>query len=136
VKAFLDTNVLVAAFATRGLCADVLRTVLAEHELLLSPTVIEELRRTLVEKIGVPEQTVRDIVTFLRASASVLDATPPAAPVEVRDPDDAVILAEALAGKADVLVTGEKDLLDLGAVPGVRILDPRGFWQIIRRRVP
>jgi putative PIN family toxin of toxin-antitoxin system len=118
------------------LCADVLRTVLAEHELLLSPSVIEELRRTLVEKIGVPEQTVRDIVTFLRASASVLDVTTPAAPVEVRDPDDAVILAEALAGNADVLVTGDKDLLDLGAVRGVRILDPRGFWQLIRRRVP
>jgi predicted nucleic acid-binding protein len=99
VKAFLDTNVLVAAFTTRGLCADVPRTVLAEHELLLSPTLIEELRRTLVEKIGVPEQTVRDIVTFLRASASVLDVTPLAAPVEVRDPDDAVILGEALAGR-------------------------------------
>ena len=40
-----------AAFATRGLHFDVLRTVLAEHELLLSGTVVEELRRTLVEKI-------------------------------------------------------------------------------------
>ena len=34
VRVFLDTNVLVAAFATRGLCADVVRTVLAEHELV------------------------------------------------------------------------------------------------------
>lgn len=57
---------------------------------------VEELRRTLVEKIGVPDQTVRDIVTFLRASASVVDVRPPAGPVEVRDSDDAVILAEVL----------------------------------------
>jgi hypothetical protein len=36
VRVCLDTNVLVAAFATRGLCADVLRTVIAEHELVLA----------------------------------------------------------------------------------------------------
>ena len=74
MRVFLDTNVLVAAFATRGLCADVLRTILAEHELLLSPTVIEELTRTLTEKIPVPESTVREIAAFLRASASLAPA--------------------------------------------------------------
>jgi len=61
VRVFLDTNVLVAAFATRGLCADLLRAVLAEHELLSSATVVEELTRTLDEKIRVPEATVREI---------------------------------------------------------------------------
>jgi predicted nucleic acid-binding protein len=56
----LDTNILVAAFATRGLCADVLRTVLAEHELLITGTVVDELTRRLIEKIRVPEPTVRE----------------------------------------------------------------------------
>ena len=51
MRVFLDTNVLVAAFATRGLCADVVRTVLAEHEFLISSTVIEELTLTLTQKI-------------------------------------------------------------------------------------
>ena len=41
MRVFLDTNVLVAAFATRGLCADVFRLVLAEHELLVSAALIE-----------------------------------------------------------------------------------------------
>jgi hypothetical protein len=35
VKVFLDTNVLVSGFAARGLCADVMRLVLAEHELIM-----------------------------------------------------------------------------------------------------
>lgn len=131
MRVFLDTNVLVAAFATRGLCADVLRTVLAEHELLISETVVEELTRILVEKIRVPEPTVREIVVFLRASASFADAPPGPPPVAVRDPDDAVILGEALVIRADVLVTGDKDLLEAGEVPGIRILEPRGFWQLI-----
>ena len=121
-----------AAFATRGLCADVLRTVLARHVLLLSGTVIEELTRTLIEKIRVPEPAVREIATFLRVSASLSDMPPRPAPVVIRDPDDAVILGEALAMGADVLVTGDKDLLEAGEVPDIKILDPRGFWQLVR----
>jgi putative PIN family toxin of toxin-antitoxin system len=123
----------VAAFATRGLCADVLRTVLAEHALLLSDTVIDELTRTLIEKIRLPEPAVREIVAFLRVSASFSSAPPLPAPVPIRDPDDAVILGEALAIGADVLVTGDKDLLE-GEVPGIKIVDPRGFWLLIRDR--
>jgi putative PIN family toxin of toxin-antitoxin system len=132
VRVFLDTNVLVAAFATRGLCADVLRMVLAEHELLLSGTVLDELTRTLVDKIRVPEPTVREINVFLRASASLADPPSIPPPVAIRDPDDAVILAEALGIGAEVLVTGDKDLLEAGEVPGIKIVDPRGFWQLVR----
>jgi len=122
----------VAAFATRGLCADVVRTVLAQHALLLSGTVIEELTRTLIEKVRVPEPAVREIATFLRVSASLADRPPKPAPVAIRDPDDAVILGEALAMGADVLVTGDKDLLEAGEVPDIKILDPRGFWTLVR----
>ena len=135
MRVFLDTNVLVAAFATRGLCADVLRTVLAEHEFLISGTVVDELTRILIGKIRVPEPTVREIVLFLRVSALVADAPSNPPPIVVRDPDDAAILGEALAIRADVLVTGDKDLLDAGEVPGIRILDPRGFWHLVRGHV-
>jgi putative PIN family toxin of toxin-antitoxin system len=132
VRVFLDTNVLVAAFATRGLCADVFRLVLAEHELLVSAALIEELTRTLTKKIRVPDEVVREIVAFLRASASTLESAPGRPPIAVRDPDDVVILGGALSGGADVLVTGDKDLLILGEVGALRILDPRGFWELVR----
>lgn len=133
MRVFLDTNVLVAAFATRGLCADVFRLVLADHELLVSATLIEELTRALTRKVRVPEPVVREVVAFLRASASFVERAPEPPPVAVRDPDDAVILGEALAGGADVLVTGDRDLLVLERVGALRILDPRGFWELVRR---
>ena len=133
MRVFLDTNVLVAAFATRGLCADVFRLVLAEHELLVSATLIEELTGALTRKVRVPKQVVHEIVAFLDASASFVEGAPKPPPVTVRDPDDAVILGEALAGGADVLVTGDKDLLVLDSVGALRILDPRGFWELVRR---
>jgi predicted nucleic acid-binding protein len=44
VKVYFDTNVVLAAFATRGLCADLFAHVLLEHELLVGETVIRELR--------------------------------------------------------------------------------------------
>jgi predicted nucleic acid-binding protein len=45
VRLFLDTSILVSAAATRGLCADLCHLVLAEHQLLLGQTVLEEFER-------------------------------------------------------------------------------------------
>ncbi|HEX9670810.1 MAG TPA: putative toxin-antitoxin system toxin component, PIN family [Thermoanaerobaculia bacterium] len=131
MRVFLDTNVLVSAFATRGLCADVLRHVLADHQLVVGEVVIEELRRTLQEKIGVPPAQVQAIEELLREQEVV--ARPEAAASEpARDPDDQWVLASAIAGAADLLVTGDKDLLELGGRAPLPILDPRGFWNLLR----
>jgi putative PIN family toxin of toxin-antitoxin system len=133
LRVFLDTSVLVAAFATRGLCADVLRTVLAEHELIVGETVLAELGRALKEKTRTPEAQVRDVVAFVRQNAMVATETPVPA-VDVRDANDLPILAGAIQGAAEVLVTGDKDLLVLKRVASLPILDPRGFWELIKRR--
>lgn len=133
MKVFLDTSVLVAAFATRGLCADVVRTVLAEHELIVGETVLTELGRVLKEKIGTPEAQARDVVAFVRQHAVVAAETPISA-VDIRDANDLPILAGAIQGGAEVLVTGDKNLLVLGRVGSFPILDPRGFWDLITRR--
>jgi putative PIN family toxin of toxin-antitoxin system len=51
-----------------------------------------------------------------------------------RDKDDDVVLATALAGKADIIVTGDDDLLVLKAFRGIRILSPRRFLELLDRR--
>ena len=131
MRIFLDTNVLVAAFATRGLCADVLRTVLAEHELITGEVVLGELRDVLEQRIKLPAGVVADIVALLR----VPEVVPrPAAPsdIVVRDPDDRWILASAVAGRAEVLVTGDQDLLAITEQAPLTILSPRGLWDRLR----
>ncbi len=133
MRVFLDTSVLVAAFATRGLCADVVRTVLAEHELIVGETVLAELRRVLRDKIGLPEAQARDVAAFVRQHALVA-AEAPLPAIDVRDVNDLPILAGAIQGGAEVLVTGDNDLLVLGRLPTLPILDPRGFWGLIKRR--
>jgi uncharacterized protein len=132
VRVFLDTSVLVSAYATRGLCADVLRLILTEHELLTAEVVLVELERILSTKIRLPPDVVEDVVSFLREHPvepmpfRLLDVT-------VGDPDDAVVLASAVSAGADVLISGAPDLLSVaGEVTALRITNPRGFWQMHR----
>ena len=129
MRVFLDTNVLVSGVATRGLSADVVRLLLAEHELLTSEVVLEEIRRVLTEKMGVPEKRVQEIERLLRRH-HVEPTSDEEPPVEVRDPDDEVVLASAIAAGADVLVTGDQDLLAVAdEVEFLQIMTPRAFWE-------
>ena len=130
MKVFLDTNVLVAAFTSRGLCADVVRVALADHVLLTGEVNLRELRRVLRQRMKVPTEHVERVVALLRAQTVV--RKPRQAPdVVVRDQDDLWVLASAVAGGADVLVTGDHDLLEVADSP-VRILTPRQFWELVR----
>ena len=132
MRVFLDTNVLVAAFATRGLCADVLRIVLTEHDLLITgEVVLGELRDVLVKRLNLPKGTVADIMALLRAQEVVPKPANPSS-LPVRDPDNRWILASAVAGGADVLVTGDQDLLAIAAQAPLTILNPRGLWDRVR----
>ena len=132
MRVFLDTNVLVAAFATRGLCADVMRVVLAEHQLITGEVVLHELRKALDRRIKLPTATIDDILTLLREQEVVPKPRKPSE-VPVRDPDDRWILASAMVGRADVLVTGDRDLIDIANKAPLPILDPRAFWDLLSK---
>ena len=135
MRVFLDTNVLVSAFATRGGCADPMRTVLAKHELVTSEAVLTELSGVLRRRIGHAPETVRGVVSMLREHH--VEPTPPQLPtIAIRDPDDLVVLASAIASRADVLVTGNADLLAVRDQTDLPIVDPRGFWALLRDEQP
>jgi uncharacterized protein len=131
VRVALDTNVLISAVAARGLCADLFNLILAEHDLIVGETVLSELRRVLSQKIRVPGKTIDEFVALLRQEALVVKKGELVA-VEIRDKDDLPVLSEAIAGNADVLVTGDADLLTLTEKLPLRVLSPRGFWEELR----
>jgi predicted nucleic acid-binding protein len=54
VRVFLDTNVLVSAFASRGLCAEVLELVLLDHDLILGRNVVREFEKGVARKGQAP----------------------------------------------------------------------------------
>jgi len=131
VRVFLDTNVLASAVATRGICADILQTALSEHEVVVSEQVLTELRRTLKEKFRTSDELADETDEFLRREAQVVGEAPKLE-IAVRDKDDVSIVEQAVAGAADVLVTGDKDLIEMGEDRPIRILTPRGFWDLLR----
>jgi putative PIN family toxin of toxin-antitoxin system len=133
VKVFFDTNVLISAFTTRGLSADLFRLVLAEHELLTGDVNLTEFRRVLRQRFRVPAPDIAVAEEQLRAHTIV---PKPAAPSDlpVRDADDAWVLASAVAGGADMLVTGDKDLLSIAAKAPLLVVDPRSCWDRLRGR--
>jgi uncharacterized protein len=131
LRVFLDTNVLVAAFAARGLCADLFELVLQEHELILGHSVLRELSKALQRKIKLPARDVTAITTFLvdEASQLVESSDPAAAAV---DRDDAIVLGDALGGHAEVFVTGDAKILGIAQHGDLRIVSPRGFWELLQ----
>jgi putative PIN family toxin of toxin-antitoxin system len=132
VRVFLDTNVLAAAFTTRGLCADVVRYVLAEHQLITGDVILGELHDVLAKRFKLPASTTKDILDLLRGQ-EVVAKPARAASTPIRDPDDAWVLASAIEGRCDVLVTGDRDLLDIASAAPLPILSPRGFWEFVRK---
>lgn len=131
MRVCLDTNVLIAAFATRGLCADVLRAVLTEHELVLGEVIVAEFRRVLKTKFKVPEDRISSAIAVFSTVEIVPKPAEPS-PLQVRDRADRWVLASALAGQADILVTGDFDLLDVAEQAPLPILAPRAFWELLR----
>ena len=131
MRVFLDTNVLVSAFASRGLCAEVLELVLLDHDLILGRNVVRELEKALREKVRVPVVRSTEIIDFVSSEATqIVDKAEPAI-VNV-DAADALVLGAALAGHADLFVTGDAALLHLAAIGALKIVSPRQFWEVLR----
>lgn len=127
MKVFLDTNVIASATATRGLCADVLRTVIEFHDLVVSDHLVGELRRVLKDKFGASPDLIADVVWLLRQDTIEADAEP-LRDLPLSDRADVAIVSSALNGAANILVTGDKEILDLCKVGPLEILTPRQFW--------
>jgi uncharacterized protein len=127
VKLVLDTNVLVAAFLTRGVCHDLLERCQREHEIVLSSFILSEFESKLVGKFKVPAAEARAAWSLLEQHVTLVEPAPLEERVS-RDPDDDVVLGTALAGACECIVSGDRDLRDLKIFRGIRILSPGKFW--------
>ena len=127
MKVFLDTNVLASSIATRGLCSELLESVIHDHELLTCQPVLRELERVLARKFRLPKAVVAGFLALLKAEGKIVES-PKNLPIPIKDADDIPILACALAGKADVFVTGDKELLDLRKIEDLIVVSPRELW--------
>ena len=128
MRIFPDTNVLAAAVATRGLCSELLEIIIHDHELLTCQAVLGELERVLAEKLRLPAPIAAGFLGLIRAEGRIIKPPDEIPPLEIKDAADIPILACAIAGKADMFVTGDKELLGLRKVEGTVVASPRELW--------
>ena len=131
MRVLLDSSVLMAAVISRaGICANLLEDVLTDHEWITSDFILSELSRKLRDKFKYPEHEIAEIRETAMISAEF--ATPVEVPSDAcRDPNDLPILGTAVAGRAQLIITGDKDLLALKTFRGVPIVRPGEFWTML-----
>ncbi len=131
MRVFFDTNVLISAYTARGLSADLFRLVLTEHKLLTGEVNILEFKRVLGQRFRIPTSEVARVERELREH-TIVPKPDEILDLQIRDDDDTWVLASAVLGQADALVTGDKDLLDVAEAAPLPILSPRDCWRWLR----
>lgn len=126
MRVLLDTNVLIAAFITRGVCSELLDHCIHQHTLVVSEFIFGEFSRHLLGKFKFDKEDVEEAVALLTSKAQLVAPTPLAGGVS-RDSDDDMILATARTGNVVCIVTGDKDLLTIKRFEGIDIITPSHF---------
>lgn len=132
MRVVFDTNVLYSAFATKGFCEEVLDEAAGESVIIWSRPLQKEFNSVLARRHKGGPATEAALDAF--ADLCEFVEPEPLSERVCRDKDDDVVLATAVAGRADVIVTGDEDLLDLESYEGIRILGPRQFLELLERQ--
>ena len=125
----LDSSVLIAAHISRaGVCAEMLEDILLHHELVISDFILEEVGRKLVEKFNFPRRDANQVGAFLRRAGIVVQPTD-LPPDLCRDPSDLPVLGTAIAGACGLLISVDRDLLDMKTIREIPIIRPGEYWR-------
>ena len=126
ITAVCDSNVYISALVFGGMPREVV--VLGEVgsiQLLASAALVSEVERVLLRKFGWEQHQLRRFCGPLWDACRFVE---PVAEVKFcRDPKDDHLLALAIDGHAEYLITGDNDLLVVGSFHAVRILSPADF---------
>ena len=130
MRLVLDTNTVLSALLWRGTPYRLLEAIRKQYptlQLYSSPVLLEELtdvigRPTFSQRLTAVGKTVREVLADYIEIVDLVEPTE--IPQVVRDPDDDHVLACALTAKADLIVSGDKDLLDLNSFQNIPILAP------------
>jgi putative PIN family toxin of toxin-antitoxin system len=137
MRAVVDTNVLVrAVIRPRGSCRLVLLGLRhGDYTLLYSQALLDELvdvlnRPRIRQKYGLTEQDIAIVLRLLLMRGEAISATTRI--IACRDPKDDKFLEVALSGRADVIVSGDQDMLVLHPFEGIPIVPIGTFVEMLR----
>jgi len=128
VKAVFDTNALIAAFLTEGLCSGLLlRARKHAFNLVLCDDIIGEFQGILTKKFKLSSSDLSEITTIVTEAASEILHQTGSIERICRDPNDDMVIACAVDANADYIVTGDEDLLIIKRYKDIVMINPRNF---------
>lgn len=130
VKVVLDTNILISAIAFGGKPKEVLDLVLEEKiTAITSPILLAEFKEIYRKKFPLLKE---DFELTIASIEEIFETTQPTKTLYIlRDNDDNRVLEAAIEGKCNYVITGDKDLLDLGIYKKIKILTTDQFLNIL-----
>ncbi len=132
MRVIFDTNVLISAFTTRGLCAEIVEDVIARHHLLVGELVLHEFEYVLTDKFAFDQELLQVTIEYLR-TFTIVPVPKDYSAIDELDENDTLILQSAISASADLFVTGDSDFLRLQKeTHGIKILSPRDHWKILQ----
>jgi putative PIN family toxin of toxin-antitoxin system len=129
VKVVFDTNVFVSALTFRGGRGEqaLLRVLDRRDSLVLSKPILDELLRILATKFSREREELSRVAVYLAELAQMVD--PPARIDVLSDEPDNRILECAVAGGVDIIVTGDRSVLELKEFRGIKIVSLRRYLE-------
>jgi len=128
VTVVFDTNVVVAAVITEGLCSTLLRRARAgEFDLVLCPFILDEITRIFSKKLKLSRSEKSLAMRVISEAVSQIVTHNITIPETCIDRNDDNVIACAVAASADYLVTGDADLLGIKQYKKIKIVSPRDF---------
>ncbi len=133
MRVVADTNVLVSAIVFGGPPGRLVELAAeGSLQLVLSPSLIHELRKVLRQKFGFSDAAMYQAETLLRRISTMIEPRQELTIISA-DPEDNRVLEAALAGDADIIVSGDRHLLNLEQFGTIPIMSPR---ELLNRVVP
>lgn len=137
MKIVLDTNVLVSGFLFNGPPTDIINAGPIENvKFFTSEPLLMELSRILKKKkftnrLSETEYTPEIIMEKYRRMVEIVSPVEFLEPQMIRDPDDQMVLSAAFSANAEMIVSGDEDLLVLKTFCNIRIVSPADFMALI-----
>lgn len=131
MKFVFDSNVIVAAFASRGLCTSIFEICLEKYTIVVSKEIVREVETALTRKIKLHPSVTSQATAYLHEFCTVSEFKKCSRQFS-RDPDDNHVIGLALSSRVNYIVSGDDDLLTLKEVKSIPIISPRQVWDILR----
>ena len=126
MRLVIDTNVFISALVASGKSHEVVEYCLVNHHVVGSEFILNELGEKLRTKFKFAVEIADEAIGLLKARMEVIAPTPLPAPA-CRDADDDQILAAAVSGACERIITGDKDLLAMNPFGNITIQTPGEF---------